>query len=697
MNKHDDVYYLERKSTTKHEAYIRNSRNIDDRDFIELVDMVFGHQIAVYEEMSYEVELDVKAISKEFVSSYFYDRCYIPITINKDFEGYPESDIDFCRDVILREVAGIRNRISFLLGPVGSGKTAFINSLITKYGRDWVNMQNIWFVRMDVDIEGNNRLCSVDELVDGLISKIVRVIAKNRYLYNVEHDSKLFECYKNLQAEEQSGELKMMRLQEFVTAFRQYTNRQLFLVIDNLDYLYHINDRVIFDCDNNKEESKALHSVCDLVSAFFHSHLNKLGANVLFVLRTDSYAILKESQKLFSTVPAFTSNMNVYTINPPRWTQVIRQRGHLLLFLISKIKKDGKKIVLSKISRPILEDLNYAPSEQKPLIEHLQHITNFGLRDIMEFFSQYSWLEGQLYKGEQKVTGIERFIHQYPVGLLAFMLKGHRRYNQFKSEFPNIYLVNVKDEFGEKAYQHPHTYWLKRLILHYIRQKMIDGEVVTTTKIVNTFAAQDKNLALTAGLTSVYDEALVRKCLGSLAQAKVSNMISVKRKVSVDLDNLDIEDVELTTRGVYCLENIFDRFFYLQLIVEDYMLPLPRLLRKYYDYPNVDYGYIMEPVSEYCPKAKQMIKKKALQVLLLLEVLEISFECEMLKYETVFKSLSGQGVKMPDINAIKNGVRGELVALVRSQGEFISIKKLFSAIKGRRNSIMEYIYESYSD
>jgi hypothetical protein len=127
------------------------------------------------------------------------------------------------------------------------------------------------------------------------------------------------------------------------------------------------------------------------------------------------------------------------------------------------------------------------------------------------------------------------------------------------------------------------------------------------------------------------------------------------------------------------------------------MLPLPRLLKKYFDYPIVDYGYIMESVADYSPKAKQMIKKKALEVMLILEVLEISFECEQVKYAAVFKSLLAQKVSLPDVALIKDNVRKELVALVRSQGDFINLKKLFMAIDAKRNSIMEFFYDAYSD
>ena len=444
----------------------------------------------------------------------------------------------------------------------------------------------------------------------------------------------------------------------------------------------------MFDIDDDSGEAEAMHSVCDLVSLFFHSTMGKLNANILFVLRTDSYEILKESKKVFPSVQCFDSNKNVYSIIPPDWEKVVYERGKLLEFVISKIDKLGKKELFENITKPILRDLAYAPSGQKPLIEHLQNITNFGLRDMMVFFAQYSWLEGQSYKDSER--GIERFIHQYPVGLLAFMLKGRRRYHQFNSEFPNIYLVNVKDRcptIQQETYQHPHTYWLKRLILHYIKQKEDENEIVTTSNVLNIFRASSGD---------GYDDFLIRKCLGSLAQAKVSNMISAKRTKSVSGDTLEIEDIMLTHRGRHCLDHIIDRFFYLQLIVEDFMLPLPRLFSSQFDYPDEDYGYIIEPVSQYGKKAKRMVSKKAKQVLLLLEILESSFNLERLKYKSVFDRLQNENIPLPDISRIKVKVRDEIRAISSAQYNFINVSSLSNSINSEKEKIDEYLFDAYA-
>ena len=182
MNDHDRQFYKERKSTPKHDSYIRNSKYIDDRDFTNIVDKVFSHQIAVFEDIDHEGTIDAIAISKEFIASYFYRNNYIPVEINSDILGAKIDSDEFSKRIVFEKQEQTRNNLFFLLGDVGSGKTAFINALLTKNGKKWVEENNIWFIRLDIDIDGNNRIYSTEQMLDSIIRKTVRVIQKNKLL-----------------------------------------------------------------------------------------------------------------------------------------------------------------------------------------------------------------------------------------------------------------------------------------------------------------------------------------------------------------------------------------------------------------------------------------------------------------------------------------------------------------------------------
>lgn len=682
MNNRDSAFLKERKSTKLHSSYIRNYKKIDDQDFVDIVDKVFGHHIAVYDIQSFNLADSAFLLSRENVSFSFYKNHYIPVEIKCDISGVSISVEDFIDRVVFFASEKRRNNIFFLIGDVGSGKTAFINNIITNEGKSWVDESNVCFLRIDVDITGNNRRLSVDELLDAIIYKAIRIIENNDDLQLGIKTKEYFKALKHFFNKPYLD--KQKAFSDFVVSFYEENNKKLFLIIDNLDYLYHIHDRVMFDNDEDTYEVDAVKIVCDLVSIFFHSVLGKINANILFVLREDSYEILKESKKIFPSVSFFDDNKNVFSVVYPNWGEVVQQRGMLLKDIVSKIEKNGKKTRYKNIIDPIMSDLNYAPSGQKPLVEHLEKITNYGLRDMMHYFSQYSWLEGS------ENVGIERFIHQYPVGLLAFMLKGRRRFTQLYSEFPNIYLINVKEEKNQgnfiKSFEHKHTYWLKRLILHYIKQKELEKETVLLPKILGVFMGDGHN---------GYADILIRKCLGSLAQANLSNMIFAKKCKSVSGDVLVIDDIRLTHRGSHCLDNIFDRFFYLQLIVDDYMLPVPKNVSEYFDFGDLDYGYIVEQSAQYSVLAKNMVMRKIKEVFMFLEILEASYLMEQMAYSGAFGRLQDEGVLLPDIYSIKKGIEDEIGKLISVQGLRVDLAALKKSISEKKSSIEDIMIKVY--
>ena len=422
------------------------------------------------------------------------------------------------------------------------------------------------------------------------------------------------------------------------------------------------------------------------MNAFFHGNgeLGRLGANVLFSLRTDSYAILKESRQLFRAEASFEYNQHAYSIDAPDWSEVVRQRGHLLSFALSQVRKEGTRKVLASIVDPIMRDLERAGPGHTKLIDHLQRITNYGLRDMMHFFAQYSWLEGHVFQAGEE--GLERFLHQYPVGLLAFMLAGKRRFNQFSSAFPNIYLANrqAAERNAHGDAHHPHTYWLKRLILTYVEHKENAGEAVRLHNLIQVFACNGQG----------YDADLIQACLGSLAQANYSNMIGARRSMSPAGDYLQIDDIYLTPRGRHCLRAIFDRFFYLQLIVDDYMLPIPRVVASEFDYGSSDYGYIVLPPRVYTDQARAMIQRKAKQVLLFVEVLNCALACEKKRYASVFERLRAEKVVMPTVTVIRDGVEEELRAL-NARYNLLSLPLLREYVSARCGDIRGSLEEAY--
>ncbi|BCS94924.1 hypothetical protein DSLASN_05560 [Desulfoluna limicola] len=689
MNSHDDMFYKIRKATDEHNSYIRNEKKLqkDDEEFCDLVDTIFGHQVAVYGKYSCPDKITLP-VSRELAAYLFYTRYYIEINVKSDIAGAQLDVNDFINKVILTKANNNRNNIYFLLGEVGCGKTAFLNYLITKYCRKWFNTSEKIVIRIDVDISGNGQMITSEEMIREIIRKTVRVIRTNPKL---KPNGSAYDMFEKL-AQNSNCEIEKAKLNfsKFAKEYKRNNKLEFVLFIDNIDYIYHVNDRILFDSDNDTKETCSVKSVCSLVNEFFYGTLGKMEANILLVMRPDSYNILQETKKIFPSVPSLSSNnKNVLTIEAPNWDDVIIERGKFLECIINRIDREGKSTLFKNVVNPILRDLEHEPTGERPLIEHLRNLTNFGLRDMMRFFAQYSWLERHD-EGDMS-KGLDRFINQYPVGLFAYMLNGRKRFNQFNSEFPNIYLVNViesdKNSNGNgNLFRHYTTYWLKRLLMHFIYQRELNEERVALHNIIDIF---------TDSKPGAYEEVLVRKCLGSLAQANYSNMIKVTREKSSVSNTLRVQDIILTPRGKHCLTQIVDRFYYMQLIVDDYMLPIPRVVDTKFRYSDEDYGYIILPPNLYSKSAKEMINKKAEQVLYFAECLDITFQQEKATYEKVFKMLERNNVSLPNTANIKRKLAEEIKRITSHGRGFVDVDGIVRKIENDRGKLEEFFNDAY--
>jgi len=91
-----------------------------------------------------------------------------------------------------------------------------------------------------------------------------------------------------------------------------------------------------------------------------------------------------------------------------------------------------------------------------------------------------------------------------------------------------------------------------------------------------------------------------------------------------------------------------------------------------------------------------MIGLKARQVLLFLELLEASLQCERRKYTDVFDALERQYVIIPDVKSVRRGVIEELDKLNARLGYFMNVQNIRQYARDRREDVteeMRCIYE----
>ena len=199
---------------------------------------------------------------------------------------------------------------------------------------------------------------------------------------------------------------------------------------------------------------------------------------------------------------------------------------------------------------------------------------------------------------------------------------------------------------------------------------------------------------------------MISTCLGSLYDANESNLItgSLIRDPNQQSKVL-IKSLQLTERGIHCLKKnanrvctIFDRFFYLQLVVDDCQLPLPRVLIRHMGQENLPgYDYILESDNgRYASKAREMIVCKADRVLYFLTVLEISLELEKKKYFNVFRKLGNWNVEIPSVSLIKEQVVREIDLLGKLGEKQKPIKPIEDRVFSQRVAIKAQLEELYS-
>jgi hypothetical protein len=131
-----------RSITAPHKNKIHFSFNHPDREFQELIKRIYSHHeptifnnIGPYplKPSCYEKWPDLPC--KEHLSAYFYQKIYKSPTLREsDSDGSVLTDSEFISEVIVNAEGNRTNRINFLSGSIGSGKSSFINYLITKYG-----------------------------------------------------------------------------------------------------------------------------------------------------------------------------------------------------------------------------------------------------------------------------------------------------------------------------------------------------------------------------------------------------------------------------------------------------------------------------------------------------------------------------------------------------------------------------------
>jgi hypothetical protein len=253
VDRYDDQYYFTRKETDEHKSEIRYARKHPHENEI-LLARIFTHQRAVYGSASAGPG-ESQEPSDAQLASYFYNNLYIVPDLSRGVSGAAVNQDHFVENVLFSASVDHRNRISYLLGDVGAGKTSFINHLITTRGRSWIENQRRWFIRLDCDDAGIASEPRSAQIMSEIIAKTHKILTSHpELLSNQPELQQLLLTLGPLAATsaslgyspEQAATPHSEQVRIFcdlTKARYEYTKRRLLLIIDNLDILCHLRDR----------------------------------------------------------------------------------------------------------------------------------------------------------------------------------------------------------------------------------------------------------------------------------------------------------------------------------------------------------------------------------------------------------------------------------------------------------------------
>lgn len=421
----------------------------------------------------------------------------------------------------------------------------------------------------------------------------------------------------------------------------------LVLAFDNMDAIYHkFCSSLLIDGDDI-EEFKGLNTYFSLfyllIEEFATGKLSKYGIKCLFALRTDTLEVLENSHGPdhggLQLIQSIENIISIREADSKYLKDVLERR----LALARDCAKGGSKEVFEqRIAKLKANNIDFSG---------ILDISVQGLRHTIKVISD-------LDPCVENETIFERFFCENQWLKMFFYVSGKRYYSQINQGITNIFLVNnryrksqnPKTVAGERLFtdeqlrDHPHTYWLKYLILH-----LVDSGSTDKKMIESLFSK-----------TGAYDKNLVNLVLFSLSEVRHGRLVRPKLIIS-NAGTVNGLGLEVTNRGKRLFKgDYFWSFFYLSMVVEDVWLEIPNVLRKDFQNP-IGFGFLGAKSSKtFDDQFTKFMKEKIKNVFLFISILEESFKFERKMHKDLFPTLIEKGVKFPKFNKIRQDCAEEI-------------------------------------
>lgn len=627
-------------------------------------------------------------IEHDALSAYFINKIYRPplilnyetkkeITFNNFInELYEDSGVN-CDDILDYKLGS--NRLRFLIGNVGEGKSALVKKIISTANQDNNTILNFKVISIYMNFEslyhnaGKPKPLQKSFLID-LYKKIIEKTETEINLNSIVDGI-------NIKNNPELGIKKILK-------YLRENYIRLVVFCDNIDFYHYYSARYMYFDEYYKNQEENINSnLIWLFSMFSDAEsLGNSGLNVLFSIRKYVYTDIVQKIKGTSTE---IDTSEAFYLKLPNEGEVLSSRFKLFKIAVDIVsEKHDEQVKQLKIIQDVLniyfnpnnlginshDDLKNSDfissstinvSDKSP-INQIYKIGQHGYRTLVLFFSSLNiaYLDVDL---------IERFFKKQVSSLrLIYFTNVYQRYTQEQNHFPNLFLndcvVSPDIHHREAHKRHMHTYWLKYLILKII----VKNEKITFQEILDIFCTIGN-----------YDEHLVRHIVGSLNTANEFRCIEYVSSATAN----DIYSKKLipSERGKYFfkhsfnhIENCFD-ITYLQVVVEDKWLSIPNnILEDFYDV-GLNYSYLYKTGSSYINTSIEHFLKKSNSSILFLNLLKSSYEIEIKQNKSELHSFLDAEKLLPNLDEAIDHIISSSEGLINSFGlseELHKIKKL---------------------
>lgn len=462
------------------------------------------------------------------------------------------------------------NRLTFLVGEVGVGKTFTISRLIQDLATRGSDADGFGIVPVYVDIEtflgSRVDVTLADEFMRRLFHHLLETTKAGVEQYAPTVFRELLPADISREA---SSEQVAHAIRHFVKALARNASSpaRVVLFIDNLDALHYKSSRYNFFPDEYAAHLKEIEDrIAVLVMQFIDpSQLGECGLCVCIAARTN---VARDSRLVNHPAQPRRNELEdhlVFQLAEADPRDVVSSRLNMLEAALrhysidhSDDYRDALGILRLRLGESIVA--NNAGDGLRRVTALCHH----GARSLVDFLGRL-----RLNVARQGDVVDRLFSHSPWLLERVYIADAHERYTQEQDHFPNLFLIDGMAIERKKRVVHKHTYWLKYILLKRIAQ---DGEAGSSVRDLVEECVDEL----------AYEDGIVRLCLGSLAMVNESRCLELVGPAQDDChDNL----VRLTSRGKvlvgthheyqfpYCFE-----LSYLQMVIDDHLLSLPKLL-----------------------------------------------------------------------------------------------------------------------